>query len=213
VESEFKFVEIQNEHVIADLIVKIATKLKARDANFQVLSPKYEGVVGVDNLNSKIRDALNPDLGQPSCDMLSLHTRVGDRLMVIKNNYRLNVYNGDIGKLISIAGDGLRVRIHGIGKSPDMEVTIPRDQAPHMLKLAYAVTVHRCQGEEFETVVMPLVRAQGRMLQRNLFYTAITRARKKVWLLGEVDAVLKAVSNDKVIQRNTVFRSLVVPHA
>lgn len=211
-ESEFKFVEIQNEQVVADLIVKMAIKLKARDANFQVLSPKYEGIVGVDNLNKLLRDALNPDMGQPNCDVLSLHTRVGDRLMIIKNNYRLNVYNGDIGKLLSIAGDGLRIKIHGIGKSPDMEVVIPRDQAPMMLKLAYAVTVHRCQGEEFETVIMPLVRGQGRMLQRNLFYTAITRARKKVWLLGEVDAVLKAVANDKVIQRNTVFRSLVVPH-
>jgi exodeoxyribonuclease V alpha subunit len=211
-DTEFKFVEIKNEAVIADLIVKIAIKLKARDANFQVLSPKYEGIVGVDNLNTLLRDALNPDVGQPSCDMLSLHARVGDRLMVIKNNYRLNVYNGDVGKLQAITREGLQVRIHGIGSSPDTEVMIPRDQAPHMLKLAYAVTVHRCQGEEFETVILPLVRAQGRMLQRNLFYTAVTRARKKVWLLGEVDAVLKAVANDKVIQRNTVFRSLVSPH-
>lgn len=203
--TEFQFVEVSNEETIAELIVRMARKLKERDANFQVLSPKYEGAVGVDNLNARLRDALNPDVGQSSCDFLSFNVRVGDRLMVIKNDYKLNVYNGDIGKLLEVHRDRLSIRIHGIGRHPDTVVDIPRDIAPTMLKLAYAVTVHKSQGEEFETVILPLVRGHGRMLQRNLFYTAITRARKKVWLLGEVDAVLKAVANAKVQQRNTVF--------
>ena len=211
-DTEFKFVRVSSEEQIADLVVKMAVKLKGRNANFQVLSPKYEGVVGVDNLNHLLREQLNPDQGQPTWELPSVTYRVGDRLMVIKNNYKLNVYNGDIGKLIAISRDHLTLRIHGVGKTPDSNVDIPKDQALVMLKLAYAVTVHRCQGEEFETVILPLVRQQGRMLQRNLFYTAITRARKKVWLLGDAEAVLKAVANDKVIQRNTVLRELVVPH-
>jgi exodeoxyribonuclease V alpha subunit len=209
--TEFEFLQISNEELIADLVVKMAVKLKARDANFQVLSPKYEGAVGVDKLNTLLRDALNENTGQPSCDLLSLNVRVGDRLMVVKNDYKLNVYNGDIGKLVEIQRDVLMVKIHGIGKAPDVTVAIPRDQASIMLKLAYCVTVHKSQGEEFETVILPLVRSQGRMLQRNLFYTAVTRARKKVWLLGETDAVLKAVANDKVLQRNTVLRKLIAP--
>lgn len=209
--TEFQFVSVLHEGTIADLIVKMALKLKSRDANFQVLSPKYDGEVGVDNLNKLLRDSLNPDRGQPNWESPSLDVRVGDRLMVIKNNYKLNVYNGDIGKLISIKQGSLSLRIHGVGKTPDTQVDIPKDLAPMMLKLAYAVTVHRCQGEEFETVILPLVRSQGRMLQRNLFYTAVTRARKKVWLLGDSDAVLKAVANDKVVQRNTQLRNLIRP--
>jgi exodeoxyribonuclease V alpha subunit len=210
--SEFQFSPCADEERIANRIVELAVKLKSRDANFQVLSPKYEGIVGVDNLNARLRDALNPDVGQASCDLLNFNVRLGDRVMIIKNNYKLNVYNGDIGKLLEIHRDCLRIRIHGIGQHPDTVVDIPRNDAPSMLKLAYAVTVHKSQGEEFETVILPLVRGQGRMLQRNLFYTAITRARKKVCLLGEADAVLKAVANAKVQQRNTVFRSLIVPH-
>jgi exodeoxyribonuclease V alpha subunit len=211
-DTEFKFVKVLSEEQIADLIVKMAVKLKGRNANFQVLSPKYDGTVGVDNLNSLLRDQLNPDHGQPTWELPSVKLRVGDRVMIVKNNYRLNVYNGDIGKLVSISKDSLTLRVHGVGKTPDASVEIPKDQAAVMLKLAYAVTVHKSQGEEFETVILPLVKAHGRMLQRNLFYTAITRARKKVWLLGDPEAVLKAVANDKVIQRNTILRELVVPH-
>jgi len=208
-QTEFQFREISEERQIAGLIVKMAAKLKGRDANFQVLSPKYEGVVGVNNLNNLLRDELNPDKGQARWSLPEFQTRVGDRLMVIKNNYELNVYNGDIGKLVAIKKDSLTLRIHGVGNTPDTNVEVPKDEARLMLKLAYAVTVHRCQGEEFETIILPLVRRQGRMLQRNLFYTAITRARNKVWLLGQSDAVLKAVANDKVVQRNTIFRDLV----
>jgi len=209
-DTEFKFVQLSNEDQIADLVVKMAVKLKARDANFQVLSPKYEGAVGVDNLNTLLRDQLNPDIGQDTWQLSpTVQLRLGDRLMIVKNNYKLNVYNGDIGKLIAVTRESLTLRVHGIGRTPDANVEIPKDQAMTMLKLAYAVTVHRCQGEEFETVILPLVKAQGRMLQRNLFYTAITRARKKVWLLGEVEAVLKAVANDRVLQRNTILRELI----
>lgn len=205
--TEFQFVRVMDESVLADLIVKMAVKLKARDANFQVLSPKYDGVVGVDNLNNLLRESLNPDVKQPFWESMNLNFRVGDRLMVIKNNYKLNIYNGDIGKLVAVNKDHLTLRVHGVGKTPDANVEIPKEIAPLILKLAYAVTVHRCQGEEFETVILPLVKSHGRMLQRNLFYTAITRARKKVWLLGDPEAVLKAIANDKVVQRNTVLRS------
>jgi len=207
--TEFQFVSASDESMMVGFIVEMAAKLKGRDANFQVLSPKYEGTVGVDNLNAKLRDKLNPKTGQPSWKLPEFETRIGDRLMVIRNDYKLNIYNGDIGKLVSIKKDSLTLRIHGVGDSPDANVDIPKEEAGFMLKLAYAVTVHRCQGEEFETVILPLVKAQGVMLQRNLFYTAITRARKKVWLLGDADAVLKAVANDKVIQRNTILRDLI----
>jgi len=210
-ESEFQFVQINDEGKIVDFIVEAAAKLKGRDANFQVLSPKYEGEVGVNILNDRLRERLNPsEPGKKEWKLGILFVREGDRLMVVKNDYGLNIYNGDMAKLISIERDFLAVRIHGIGAGAvDAMVNIPKTSAPHLLKLAYAITVHKSQGSEFDTILMPITRSQGRMLQRNLFYTAVTRARKKVWLLGDSMAVLRAIANDKVVQRNTIFGRVV----
>lgn len=205
-DSEFQFVPLQDEDRAVDLIVQMAGKLKARDANFQVLSPKYDGVIGVNNLNEKIRELLNPLNGQMQWKAGKINFREGDRLMVIKNDYKLNVYNGDMGKLIAIDRESLKVRIHGVGVGAiDTYVDIPKAQAATMLRLAYTITVHKSQGSEFGTIIMPILRSQGRMLQRNLFYTAVTRAKTKVWLIGDHSAVYKAVGNDRVVQRNTVF--------
>lgn len=205
-ESEFQFVPLTDEDRIVDFVVEAAAKLKGRNANFQVLSPKYDGAIGVNNLNDKLRDKLNPQTAQREWKAGSFHVREGDRVMVVQNNYQLNVYNGDMAKLVSIGRESLTIRVHGIGPGAvDTHVEIPKDSAPVMLKLAYAITVHKSQGSEFDTILLPIVRTQGRMLQRNLFYTAVTRARKKVWLLGDVQAVHRAIANDKVVQRNTVF--------
>lgn len=205
--SDFRFISITDEDKIADLIVQMAIKLKSRDANFQVLAPKYEGTVGVKSLNDRLRETLNPPAPEKREFAIgTLRFREGDRLMVIQNDYTLGVYNGDMGKLISITPENLVVRIHGAGEDGlDMMVEFPRKDVLNKLRLAYAITVHKSQGSEFDTVIFPIVRAQGRMLQRNLFYTAITRAKKRVWLLGDSMAVQKAIANDRVLQRNTGF--------
>ena len=204
--SEFYFRFVENEDTISSLVVEIAAKLKSKDSNFQVLSPKYDGTVGVDALNERLRERLNPDKGQKEWVDGRLHVRVGDRLIVLQNNYDLNIYNGDMCKLVGVDQDTLAVRIHGL-KTEGIEtlVNIPKKGACDLLKLAYCVTVHKSQGNEFDTVIMPIVKSHGRMLQRNLFYTAITRARSKVWLIGDPQAVQSAVENDRVLQRNTVF--------
>jgi len=204
--SEFQFVHCSDDEKLSQLIVKMAEKLKGRDANFQVLSPKYDGVVGVNNLNNLLREALNPSKNQKEWRGGMLHVREGDRLMVIKNDYERSIYNGDMGKLIRITKENLYLRVHGIGVGAvDMEVEIPKGEAPDKLRLAYAITVHKSQGQEFDTVILPLVRAHGRMRQRNLFYTAVTRAKKKCWVLGDPSSVQAAIANDKVVQRNTFF--------
>lgn len=205
-ESEFQFVHMVDEDLIAKFIVQMAVKLKTRDANFQVLTPKYDGQVGVNNLNDRLREALNPSAGQPEWKAGYFHARVGDRLMVIKNNYKLSVYNGDMGKLVEITRETLVVRIHGVGSGAvDTIVHIPKSEAAELLRLAYAITVHKSQGSEFDTVILPVVKSHGRMLQRNLFYTAVTRAKQKCWLLGDPFSIYKAIGNDKVVQRNTAF--------
>lgn len=208
-ESDFQFVQVADEGKIAKLVVEMAARLKAKDANFQVLSPKYGGTVGVDNLNAMLRDRLNPANEQAEWKGRILHVRDGDRVMVVQNDYKRSIYNGDLGKVTEILRDHLVVRIHGIGGIPDMIVDIPKDEADEKLRLAYCVTVHRSQGNEFDTVIMPMVRTQGLMLQRNLFYTAVTRAKQKVWILGEPMAVQSAIDNAKVRHRNTVFGDLI----
>jgi exodeoxyribonuclease V alpha subunit len=187
-----------DENVLVDLIVKMAVKLKARDANFQVLSPKYAGLVGVTNLNERLRDALNSNKDLPEWQAGKLRVRLGDRVMVTKNDYGLNVYNGDMGKLHEILKDALVVKIHGPTRDDNRLVTFTKTKAMEML-----------QGNEFDTIIMPIVRAHGRMRQRNLFYTGVTRARKKVWLLGDPVSVQMAIENDKVVQRNTVLGRVV----
>lgn len=204
-DTEFKFIRMSDEERIVETMVEMAAKLKARNANFQVLSPKYEGTVGVNNLNERLRDRLNPE-GPKEWKRGDLHFRLGDRLMVIRNDYKRSVYNGDVGKLMTIDRDGLTVKIHGVGEGGlDMEVDFTTEAAEDKLRLAYAITVHKSQGSEFDTIILPVVRQQGRMLQRNLLYTAVTRAKKRVWLLGDESAIQKAVDNDKVVQRNTAL--------
>jgi exodeoxyribonuclease V alpha subunit len=204
--SEFRFIPLENEEKAAHLIVEMAAKLKARDANFQVLSPKYEGSVGVDALNTQMRDKLNPAVGQPEWAAGDFSLREGDRVMVVKNDYQLGIYNGDMAKVNSFSREDVVIKIHGIGPMDvDTYVRVPKSEAPYKLCLAYAVTVHKSQGSEWETVILPIARTQRRMLQRNLLYTAVTRAKKKLWLIGHADAVGRAIANDMVVQRNTML--------
>lgn len=205
-ESEFRFVRIADEEKILGLIVEMASRLKAKNANFQVLSPKYEGTVGVNSLNTRLRDALNPP--GPKEEMYGSQIfRQGDRLLVVKNDYKKGVYNGDVGKLTDIYKDSLTLKVHG---AIDMDVMFDNRAVDATLRLAYAMTVHRCQGSEYDTVIIPLVRSQGIMLQRNLLYTAVTRARKRVWLLGEETAIQMSVRNNKIIHRNTFLSKSIV---
>jgi len=202
--SEFRFIRCSDEHKIAELIVKMAVKLKSQGVNFQVLSPRHDGVVGVIALNELLRDALNPE-GPMEWSRGKIKFRKGDRLMIVQNDYKLEVYNGDVGKLSEIGKSNLLVKIHGTGGSLDRDVPFDVDTAMSKLRLAYAITAHKSQGSEFDTIIMPITRSQGQLLQRNLLYTAITRARKRVWLIGEDLAVQRAVENNKVVRRNTIF--------
>lgn len=205
-DSEFKFIPMTDGYQIQQCIVRMAQKLKSRDENFQVLTAKYAGVVGVDALNTALRQVLNPP-GPPEWRGEKQHFRVGDRLMVVKNDYKKGIYNGDVGKLLSVGEDRLSVRVYRV--DGDLSVEFTDAEAEVCLRLAYAVTVHKSQGNEFDTIILPVVAEQGRMLQRNLLYTAVTRARRQVWLLGQRSAVQQAIDNNKVTKRNTVLGRVV----
>jgi len=163
----------------------------------QVLAPMYRGPVGVSSLNERLQENLNAARTQtPQKRLFGTTFRPGDKVMQIQNNYDKDVFNGDIGFItgIDLVEHLLTVEFDGRQIGYDFSET---DQ----LVLAYAVTVHKAQGSEFPVVVIPLVTAHYMMLQRNLLYTAITRARNLCVLVGGQKAIAMAVHNNKVAQR------------
>ena len=203
--GDFEFLEMPDEETAARRIVALCREelpregFSALDA-VQVLSPMHRTPCGVDNLNRLLQAALNPPAPEKAEFRNSTLTfRVGDKVMQTKNDYTKGVFNGDIGFIREVSADGVKVRYSD-------ELTA--DYEPNelmMLTLAYAMSVHKSQGSEYPVIVLPLVAAHHIMLQRNLLYTAVTRAKKKVVLLGSKAAVFTAVSNDRTRRRYTLL--------
>jgi exodeoxyribonuclease V alpha subunit len=165
--------------------------------DIQVLSPMYRGAVGVDALNERLQNALNPPQhNKTDKKLFGQLFRTGDKVMQTLNNYDKEVFNGDIGHLIEISEMEHTVSIDFEGRNVTYDWT-EMDQ----IVLAYAVSVHKAQGSEFPGIVIPLVTAHYMMLQRNLLYTAVTRAKKLCVLVGSKRAIGIAVRNNKVSQR------------
>lgn len=167
----------------------------------QVLAPMYRGPVGVHNLNERLQERLNPPAAHKlERKLFGQLLRQGDKLMQVKNNYDKDVYNGDIGRLSGLDLVDQTLTVDYEGRPVDYDWS-EADQ----LALAYAVSVHKSQGAEFPAVVIPLVTQHYLMLQRNLLYTAITRARQLCVLVGSKRAIQIAVRNDQVAHRYTAL--------
>ncbi|MBX3062067.1 MAG: ATP-dependent RecD-like DNA helicase [Anaerolineae bacterium] len=193
------FVFTANEpYEILELMVDVVTNRIWRKfgldplRDVQVLAPMYKGEVGIDALNAQLQAVLNPDGEQ--VQFAGKTFRVGDKVIQTRNNYLLDVYNGDIGRVIGAQGGTLLIDMDGT----QVEYS-PKDAAD--LLLAYAISIHRSQGGEYPAVVMPVATQHYRMLQRKLLYTAITRAKQVVVLVGQRRAVQVAVENDHVLPR------------
>jgi exodeoxyribonuclease V alpha subunit len=167
----------------------------------QVLAPMYRGPAGVRILNERLQEKLNPPSPNKSQKRLFGTTfRPGDKVMQIQNNYDKDVFNGDIGFIT-----GIDLVEHLLTVEMDRRRIDYDFSEADQLVLAYAVTVHKAQGSEFPVVVLPLVTAHYLMLQRNLLYTAITRAKELCVLVGSRRAIGMAVHNNKVAQRHTAL--------
>ena len=158
----------------------------------------YRGAIGVHNLNSRLQAELNGDLRMAQVKFGDRVFRVGDKVMQTRNNYEKDVFNGDIGFIDSIDDDdnSLEVTIDGRFVAYDFSEI---DDLIH----AYCISTHRSQGSEYPAVVMPVMTQHYIMLQRNLLYTAITRAKRLVILVGTRRALAIAVNNNKVAQRHS----------
>lgn len=204
--SDFLLLPKNDEDEVLEIVTKLAAKLYARRENFQVISPRHAGTLGVTNLNQRLREILNPKA--PGLQEMRLGNEVvreDDRVMVVKNNYKHGIFNGDVGKIVRLdrRAKEVEIKLHG---PPVLHVRLAFKEAPSHLRLAYAMTVHKSQGQEYDTIVLPLHKTFRHQLQRNLFYTAITRAKQKVFLVGQHEALARSVRNNREDARNTLFR-------
>lgn len=201
-DTEFRFVEIDNEADGAEKISALYnSELLETGDKFavQVLSPMYKNPCGVDNLNQLIQKRFNPPAeGKAELKGKNVVFRVGDKVMQKHNDYEKGVFNGDMGEIFAIQKDMVYVRY------PEQDVKYEGQEVDE-ITLAYAITVHKSQGSEYHTVIMVLVNSHAIMLQRNLFYTAVTRAKRKVILVGTKRAVQTAVQNQRTSRRFTLL--------
>ena len=155
-----------------------------------------KGTLGVENLNEHLQDLLNPNAEQAIRRWQTY--RVGDKVMQVRNNYNYDVYNGDIGRIANIDEIDKIMMIRFPDKLVDYDMADLNE-----LVLAYATTVHKAQGSEYPAVVMPLHTQHYIMLQRNLLYTGITRAKEKVVIVGSKQALEICIRNNQVMWRNS----------
>ena len=198
-EADFSFIPAVSNEDAAGQIVALCRQFMREGISLmdmQVLSPMRREACGVDMLNRSLQSALNPRTANA---VETVGFRLGDKVMQTRNDYTKNVFNGDIGIVVRIDTEHMDVQF-----SDDLEVSYARDEFG-ALTLAYAMSVHKSQGSEYDIIILPLVRAHHIMLQRNLLYTAVTRAKKRVVIIGDRAALYAAVSNDRTRRRYTLL--------
>ena len=218
-DTDFFFMENEDaESVVPQIVELVKTKLPkyyhVEPARIQVLTPMQRGVVGATNLNLALQESLNPPeheifmrgrgavtVPKDCLRRSGFAFRADDKVMQIKNNYDKEVFNGDIGIIESVNAEDRTLKVNFDNRSIEYDVT-ELDELVH----AYATTIHKAQGSEYPIVVMPVLMNHYVMLQRNLIYTGITRAKKILVMVGTRKALSYAVRNVTVTKRNTLLK-------
>lgn len=202
--TDFFFIQQEDPEQAVETIVKLVKErlpnaYKRPTSDIQVLTPMQRGVVGAANLNMALQTVLNP--GQVSLNRSGYSFRQGDRVMQLRNNYDKEVFNGDLGYIERVDMEDRTLFVCFDGRTVEYDVS-ELDE----LTLAYATTIHKSQGSEYPIVVMPVLMTHYVMLQRNLIYTGITRAKKICVLVGTKKALSFAIRNLSVLKRNTKLK-------
>jgi len=201
--QDFFFIERNEPQSIAETIIEMVATRIPKKFNFdpikqiQVLAPMHKGVIGVSELNERLSKILNPNQDE---GIFAGKFRAGDKVIQTKNNYDLEVFNGDIGIVVNIDSSKKSLTVDFDGKL----VTYKRETSEELAK-AFAISIHKSQGSEYEAVVAPVSTSNFVMLQRNLIYTAVTRAKKLVVLIGTKKALAIALKNAGGSLRNTML--------
>ncbi|MGL4852629.1 MAG: SF1B family DNA helicase RecD2 [Phocaeicola sp.] len=208
-DTDFFFIKNDDAEQVATNIVQLVKSRLPKayttpTSKIQVLTPMQRGVVGAANLNIVLQEAINPSKIALSRGGYSF--RQGDRVMQIRNNYDKTVFNGDLGYIVEVDMEERTLTV-------DFEGNIVEYEASELdeLTLAYATTIHKSQGSEYPIVVMPVLMNHYVMLQRNLIYTGITRAKKICVLIGSAKALAYAIHNLSVLKRNTKLKERLNP--
>lgn len=203
--TDFYFIEQEEpERVRQTIIELVAHRIPAHFGfesidDIQVLTPMHKGIVGAENLNNSLQQALNP--GEEHVSRGSSRFRIHDKVMQIRNNYDKLVFNGDIGRIEKIHSENQTVLI-----SFDQRNVLYDFSELNEIILAYAISVHKSQGSEYPAVVLPILTQHYILLQRNLIYTAVTRGRHLVVLVGTRKALHMGINNSKTRQRFTFLK-------
>ena len=203
--SDFFMIAKETPEEAAPAIVDLVSRrlpgyFRVSPESIQVLTPMQRGEAGAANLNLLLQEKLNAANADHSLRRSGITYRLGDRVMQIRNNYDKDVYNGDIGLVSSVNMEEKTLNILFDDRTISYDIT-ELDE----IVLAYATTIHKAQGAEFPVVVMPVLNSHFVMLQRNLIYTGITRAKRAVVLVGSKNALSYAIRNDRVSQRNSML--------
>lgn len=202
--SDFFFAAKESNEEVVDTLVQYCTKNLPKyyhaDAfrDIQVLTPMQRGICGAANLNQVLQEAMNPS--SVCLRRGGTQYRLHDKVMQIRNDYEKEVFNGDIGTVADVDMEDRELTVDFDGRRVVYDVT-ELDE----LVLAYAVTIHKAQGSEYPIVVMPFTMSHFVMLQRNLLYTGVTRAKKILVLIGEKKAIFYAIKNAATTERNTML--------
>ena len=202
---DFYFIEEEDGEKVVKIIKELCIERIPKRFRFhpvddiQVLSPMHKGSIGAANLNYELQEALNPDCAELARGGRIF--RVNDKVMQIKNNYEKDVYNGDIGRIAKIDFEEQELQV----MYDTVEVSYDFSELDE-ITLSYAISVHKSQGSEYNAVIIPLLEQHYFLLQRNLLYTAVTRGKKLVVLIGTKRAIGMALSNNRVQERYTMLR-------
>ncbi len=207
IDEDLTFIECSDDEVINNISEIATTYIDLNYKNFQILAPMYKGLNGIDEINKKVQSIYNPkDKTKKDNTIGEVTFRENDKVIQLTNMPDDNVYNGDIG-LIS-----------KINLSPKKEIYIDFDSnivkyTPANFinfRLAYAISIHKSQGSEFDTVIIPVVKGYNKMLYQKLIYTAVTRAKKRLYIIGDIKALDKASKNtNSDIRKTTIMKYLI----
>lgn len=203
--SDFYFIEQDNPEKIIEIIRELVTERIPKRFGFdsfdeiQVLTPMHRGVLGSSSLNAVLQEALNP--GDALLVRGEKNYKTGDKVMQVRNNYEKDVFNGDIGRIRSIHPEDQKMVVSFDGRSVEYDFHELDD-----IILSYAVSIHKSQGSEYPAVVMPIHTQHYMLLQRNLIYTALTRGRRLVVMVGTKKALAIGINNNRTQKRYTYLK-------
>lgn len=201
--DEFTFIAVNSLTDMMKAIIDVYKREKENvddELDIQIISPMRRGKAGSTSISQYVQQAVNPaESYKGEVRANGITYRVGDKVIQVINNYELEVFNGEIGIIYAITKADICIRfIH-------KEVRLSVDEA-HMIMPAYAITVHKSQGSEYGVVIIPFIPMYGNMLQRNLLYTAVTRAKRRVIMIGTKNSVERAVKTVNGEERYTLFK-------